>query len=259
MGAPNATFGTPGYAIPGAWDGKAGLKGDGWGYGWKAGFIFQPSKDLKIGLAYQAAMTMTLKGDASFEYPASMPATDYAALTGAGLKNGKGQADLDLPATTSLGFDWKVSPTVALQGEVARTTWSRFKTLVVKFDTGAPDNVTNEDWRDTTFMSVGGTWVLDPVWTLRAGVGYDQGAVERVHATPRIPDDNRTWASLGLSYAFSKNASVDVGYTHLFIPKGTIQLSAGTSPTDPNAIRGNLGGTIQATIDIAGVQMHYRF
>ncbi|HEX9081862.1 MAG TPA: outer membrane protein transport protein, partial [Holophagaceae bacterium] len=42
MGAPNAALGTPGYAIPGAWDGKAGLKGDGWGYGFKVGATFNP-------------------------------------------------------------------------------------------------------------------------------------------------------------------------------------------------------------------------
>ncbi len=259
MGAPNATFGTPGYAIPGAWDGKAGLKGDGWGYGFKVGATFNPTSDLRIGLAYQSAMSMTLKGNATFEFPAAMPSTDLAALNSAGLRNGKGQADLDLPATASVGFTWKAGPVFTLGGEVARTTWSRFKTLVVKFDTGAPDNITNEDWHDTTFVSVGGTWRLDPVWTLRAGAAYDQGAVDTYRATPRIPDNNRTWASLGLSYAWSRNASVDVGYTHLFIPKGRVELSAGTSPSDPNAVRGSLYGDIKATIDIFGVQMHYRF
>lgn len=263
MGLPNATFGTPGYAIPGAWDGKAGLKGDGWGYGWKAGFVFQPSKDLKIGLAYQAAMTMTLKGDASFEYPASMPATDYAALTGAGLKNGKGQADLDLPATTSLGFDWKVSPTFALQGEVARTTWSRFKTLVVKFtDNVAPqttESVTDENWNDTTFFSLGGTWKLSPAWTFRAGLAFDKSAVDDAHRTPRIPDNDRKWVSFGASYTLSKQTSLDFGYSRLFIADGKVMLTSGTTAADPNLTRGNLSGTIKASINILGAALRYSF
>ena len=259
MGAPNATFGTPGFATPGAWDGQAGLKGDAWGYGWKAGFTWEPSKDFRLGVAYQAAMTMTLKGDATFQFPSSMPATDLAALNAAGLHNGRGQADLALPATASVGFNWNVAPDFALQGEVARTTWSRFNELRVKFDTGAPDSVTDESWNDTTFVSLGGTWKLNQDWTLRAGVAFDKSAVDDAHRTPRIPDNDRKWASFGFTYAFSKKAAIDVGYSHLFITDGKVMLSAGTTATDPNATRGSLNGNIKADINILGASLRYSF
>ena len=255
MGAPSATFGTPGYAIPGAWDGKAGLKGDGWGYGWKAGFTWQPTKEFRLGGAYSAAMTMTLKGDASFEYPAAMPATDLAALQGAGLRNGKGQADLALPATASLGFDWQLSPAFSLQGEVAQSTWSRFKELRVKFDTGLADSVTAENWSNTWFYSVGGTWKVNQEWTVRGGLAYDQSAVDEAHRTPRIPDNDRKWVSLGVSYNLSKKTAIDVGYTHLFISDSKINL---TSAGD-NLTRGSLSATMKATIDILGVSLRYSF
>lgn len=259
MGAPNATFGTPGFAIPGAWDGEAGLKGGGWGYGFKLGATYQPSQDLRLGFAYTSAMTMTLKGDATFSYPTSLPGTDLSALQRAGLKNGGGQADLDLPAAASLGFDWKASPTFSLQGEVARTTWSRFKELRVQFDTGAPDSVTNESWNDTTFISVGGTWKLNAGWTVRAGAAFDQSAVDDNHRTPRIPDNDRTWVAFGASYAFSQKLSVDVGFSRLFIRDGKVNLAAGTTGADPNATRGNLTGTILAAINIFGAQLRYSF
>jgi long-chain fatty acid transport protein len=255
MGAPSATFGTPGYAIPGAWDGKAGLKGDGWGYGWKAGFTWQPTKEFRLGGAYSAAMTMTLKGDATFEYPAAMPATDLAALQGAGLRNGKGQADLALPATASLGFDWQVNPAFSLQGEVAQSTWSRFKELRVKFDTGLADSITDENWSNTMFYSVGGTWKVNQEWTVRGGLAYDQSAVDEKHRTPRIPDNDRKWLSLGVSYNLSKQTTIDVGYTHLFISDSKINL---TSAGD-NLTRGSLSATMKATIDILGVSLRYSF
>jgi long-chain fatty acid transport protein len=181
------------------------------------------------------------------------------ALNGAGLRNGRGTAELDLPATASLGFDWKVTPTFALAGEVARTTWSRFKELRIKFDTGLADSVTNESWKDTTFISLGGTWKLDGGWMLRAGAAFDQSAVDDNHRTPRIPDNDRKWASCGFSYAFSKKTSVDVGYSRLFISNGKVNLSAGASPLDPNATRGNLTGTIQADINIFGAQLRYSY
>jgi len=263
MGAPNATFGTPGYAIPGAWDGQAGLKGSGWGYGYKVGLTLQPNPDLRFGLAYSSAMTMTLKGDATFSYPTSMPPTDYAALTGAGLRNGKGQADLPLPATTSLGFDWKATPTFSLQGEVARTTWSCFKQLDVKFTDNAPpqvtDSITDESWNDTTFVSLGGTWILNQEWTFRAGLAFDKGAVDDAHRTPRIPDNDRKWISLGVSYDFSKKMALDVGYSRLFVSDSKVMLTTSAAATDPNLTRGNLSGTIQNAINILGAQLRYRF
>lgn len=250
-------------ATPGAYDGKGGLKGDGWGYGFKAGLVWEPNADLRIGLSHQSAMTMTLKGDATFEIPSNIPnvAPYFLAngLAAKGLKNGKGTAELNLPATTSLGFDWKATPAFSLQGEVARTTWSRFKELRIKFDTGLTDSITDENWNDTTFVSLGGTWKLDSEWTLRAGLAYDKSAVGDAHRTPRIPDNDRKWVALGASYAFSKKVSVDVGYSRLFISDGKVDLLSGSSPSDPNVFRGNLSGTIKAAINILGAQVRYSF
>jgi long-chain fatty acid transport protein len=204
-------------------------------------------------------MTMTLKGDASFTYPGSLPVTDLAALKGAGLVTCPGTADLDLPATTSLGFDYKVSPTFSLAAEYARTNWSKFKELRLKFSSGAPDNVTDESWKDTTFVSVGGTWKLAGGWTVRAGAAYDTSAVDETHRTPRIPDNDRKWASCGVSYAISKKLTADVGYSRLFISDGKMALSAGTTPDNSNTTRGNLTGVIQADINILGAQLRYKF
>lgn len=255
MGAPNGTLGTPGFAIPGAWDGTAGLKGDGWGYGYKVGFTYQPSPDFRLGMAHHGAMSMTLKGDASFHFPASMPATDLAALNAAGLKNGKGSAELNLPATTSLGFDWKLNPTFSLQGEVARSTWSRFKELRVKFDTGAPDSITAENWNDTTFISLGGTWKKSEAWSFRAGLAMDNSAVDDAHRTPRIPDNDRKWVSLGATYTMSKKTSIDFGFTRIFVADGKVMLTA----AGDNVTRGSLSGTMKAEINILGAQLRYSF
>ena len=75
--------------------------------------------------------------------------------------------------------------------EMSQSTWSRFKELRVKLDTGAPDSVTNESWNDTTFASLGATWKLDPQWALRCGLAVDSSAVDNNHRTPRIPDNDR--------------------------------------------------------------------
>lgn len=255
MGAPNATLGTPGFAIPGAWDGTAGLKGDGWGYGYKVGFTWQPSDAFRLGAAHHGAMSMTLKGDASFHFAPSMPATDLAALNGAGLKNGGGSAVLELPATTSLGFDWKVNPAFSLQGEVARSTWSRFKEIRVKFDTGAPDSITDENWKDTTYVALGGTYKMSQAWSFRAGLAMDDSAVDETHRTPRIPDNDRKWVSMGATYTLSRKTAIDIGFTRIFVQDGKVNLSA----AGDNITRGSLSGTMKAEIFILGGQLRYSF
>ena len=251
--------------IPGGYDGKAGLKGSGWGYGFKAGLIWEPTQAFKIGLAHQSAITMTLKGDATFEIPSALPAAGLALLQGKGLRNGSGSAELNLPATTSLGFNYIVSDTFSFQGEAAQSTWSRFKELRVKFETGtattptAADSVTDENWKDTWFYSLGGTWKVNQDWTLRAGLAFDQSATDDAHRTPRIPDNDRKWVSLGASYAYSKSLALDFGYTRIFVADGKVMLSSSTTPTDNNATRGNLTGTIKAAINILGAQVRYTF
>jgi len=254
-----ANMAISGGAIPGGYDGKGGLKGNGWGYGFKAGLIWEPTQTFKIGLAHQGAMTMTLKGDATFEIPSSIPNVApfflAAGLSAKGLKNGKGSAELNLPATTSLGFNYIVNDAFSLQGEAALSTWSRFKELRVKFDTGAPDSVTAENWKDTWYYSVGGTWKLNQAWSLRAGLAFDQGAVDDTHRTPRIPDNDRKWVSLGATYNHSRAVSLDFGYTRIFVSDGKVNLSA----AGDNSLRGSLTGTTQAAINILGAQVRYSF
>ncbi len=258
-----ADFGAAVSAPPGLYDGKAGLKGDTWGYGYRLGVVFQPNEQLRIGLAHHGAMTIDLKGDASFEFGSGTPGGLIASLQAAGYVNGGASAKLNLPSTTSLGIHAELTPAISLQGEIAHTGWSRFKELRVDFDGTLADSVTNEKWRDTWFLAAGLTWKATDAWTFRTGLAYDQSAVKDEFRTPRIPDGNRTWVSLGAGYAFSKRTTIDCAYTHIFVSDGPVELKAiedGYTPvTSPNRSRGNLSGTYKNAIDIFSVQARFTF
>jgi len=278
-GAPTAAtplFAAAGYG-PGLQDGTGGLKGDAWGFGFKLGATWQATETFRIGVAYQSAVDITLKGDGTFEIPAlpSVPAAGQTSaalllsLQGRGFKNGAGEAELNLPSMTSLGFNYDISKTFAIQGEVAQTGWSSFKELRVKFTDNIANNlylkesITEEEWKDTWFYSLGMTWKASEAWTLRAGLASDKGAVEDAYRTPRIPDGDRTWFSAGLGYALSKNTSIDMAVTHITVKDGPVDLRAlptGTTPsTSPNTYRGNLGGTFKNSIDIVSVSARFIF
>lgn len=248
---------SPQYA--GAFDGTATLKGSKGAVGYKVGVLYTPSSDLRIGFGYQGAMTMELVGDATYSFHPATPAPVLAGLAAKGFRPGEGKADLKLPSTTSVGFDWKLDDTYSLQGEAALTGWSTFQELRVRFSTGLPDSVTEEHWKDAWFVSLGLNYKASEAWTLRTGVAFDQSAVEDSYRTPRIPDADRTWVSVGASWAATRALTLDFGVSHIMVKKATLNLSAGTSPANPDFTRGNLTGTYKSGIEVVAVGARYRF
>jgi long-chain fatty acid transport protein len=262
----------------GAADGTATVNGSAWAYGYKLGFLYEPSETLHLGLGYQSPIRETIKGDVTFSVPtstltagmgviAAANPTRGATITalsqalGRGTANGPASAVLKMPATFSLGAIWDMSPTLALAGELAWTKWSTFHELRVQFANPGtqPDSVTDENWKDTLFLALGATCHPEGAWTYRLGVALDKSPVPDATRTPRIPDADRTWASAGVSYQFTKAFGVDAGYSHLFAKKSTVNLQSGSNPADSAFFRGNLTGTYKNSIDILSVQARIAF
>ena len=270
IGATNTVF------APGSDDGQVDVQGSSWAYGYKLGVIFEPSKTLHLGLGYQSAIRETIKGTATFTIPGNF-ATNLGTVAAANSENpfigaaignlvaaganGPVSAVLHLPSTLSLGAIWDLSPTFSLAAEVAQTRWSTFHELRITFSNPAaqPDNYTEENWKDTMFWSVGGVCHPEGPWSYRAGLALDKSPVPDADRTPRIPDADRTWVSLGFGYEFNKSIGLDVGYSHLFCKDSTVNLQAGANPSDPAFLRGNLSGDYKNSIDILSAQLRFLF
>ncbi|BDU77958.1 aromatic hydrocarbon degradation protein [Mesoterricola sediminis] len=244
FGAVAAAYHVPGYA-PGSADGFAKVQGKRWGLGWKAGVLFEPSSTLRFGASYRSAIDYRLKGDVHYE---GVPAP----LAGV-FKDGGARPMANQPATASLGAAWEAFPGVTLQAETARTFWTHFQDIRIAFATGQADSVTVENWKDSWFHSVGATWQPAGPWTFRAGVALDQTPTTDTYRTPRIPDAERFWASVGVGYAFTAKVSMDVAYTHLFAKDSVLDLKA--TPGSPDFLRGNLSGTYHNKVDIVALQV----
>ena len=79
------------------------------------------------------------------------------------------------------------------------------------------------------------------------------------YRTPRIPDGDRTWVSIGASYAVSKTFSLDVGYSHLFVKDSQVNLTTSASQADPNFTRGNLTGDYKLSANVLAVGARFSF
>lgn len=252
LGGQGALAGVPG-AAPGANDGMAEVTGDDWGYGYTLGALFQATERTRLGISYRSEVELTLDGDV--DYSADDPVGQQV-LAGSGLQDGGGKADLTTPANLNLGVYHQLTERLALMANAEWTEWSSFKELTVESG-GRELSTTTENWDDTWAFSVGANYQLNRQWLLRAGLGVDESPVpDSEHRTPRVPDADRRWATLGATWMPTSSLGVTAGYMHVFGDDGDIDQS-GAKPE--NAKRGNLSGTYEVEADVFALSMDYRF
>jgi long-chain fatty acid transport protein len=238
--------------IPGSRDGRSTVTGNDTAVGWQIGAQWEPLVGTRLGLAFRSAVFHGLKGDATFEgVPAPLAGLRDFAHTSA-------RAKLVTPETLNLGLSQRIDARITLLAGAEWTNWSRFQDLVIRFDNGRAPSVTEQRWRDSWFLSLGGEYRWNEALTLRAGFAYDQTPVRDAERTPRIPDNNRTWLSVGASYALRPGVILSAGYSHIFAPDAKVNL-ADPGPGGSNLLRGNLNSAYSASVDILTAQLRFTF
>ena len=204
----------PGY-LPGNHDGIGTMKGSDAAVGWQVGLLYQPLPGTRVGFDYRSPIFHNLSGSVSYQNAGPLAGS----FTG-----GPATAKLVTPDTFSLGLAQDVGQ-FTLLGGVDYTQWSHFKTLLVNY-TGGPALDTNENWHNTVMLSVGADWHVTQEWTLRTGFAFDQTPVSDQHRTPRIPDANRYWLSIGATWKPTPRLAFSAAYSHLFVDGSTVDLSS---------------------------------
>ncbi|EQA00746.1 outer membrane P1 domain protein, partial [Glaesserella parasuis SW114] len=95
--------------------------------------------------------------------------------------------------------------------------------------------------------------------TLRAGIAYDESASVE-HPSISIPDTDRAWYTLGATYRFTPNLSVDLAYAHLRGSKNEFTESQAVTRL-PNGAVMNAEGTfkVKSTANLYGLNVNYKF
>ena len=229
-----------------AGEGSVKIKADDWGFGYNLGAIYQVTPDTRIGMAYRSKVDQHLEGDATFNRPIGIPNAGAAA-------DGAINASVSLPENFSFSAFSKLDDTWDVMGDITWTHWSRFKQLTILRSSGALLSNTNENWDNSMRYSIGANYHYSDSIKLRAGLAYDQEAVNDDFRTARIPGNDRKWLALGANWKASPNSSVDVGYAHLFISDANI--NDGRS----GAANGTLKGTYDGSVDILSMQYTHNF
>nr|XP_061797934.1 long-chain fatty acid transport protein-like [Nerophis lumbriciformis] len=226
--------------IPGSGANLFNLEGDDFGFGYNIGILYQVNENTRFGLHYRSSIDLNINGTADLGAPlggAVVPAT----------------LDVELPDIIEFSAYHRASQKWAFHGDILWTNWSKFRELAPK--TGLPIDAllaVPQNYEDTFRLSVGATYYHNETWTFRAGVAFDEGAANNEDRTLRIPDADRIWASIGLTYKINDNYNLDIGYTRLFgddVPvfetdSGGTTLFDGSAGGDVDLIAIGISGTL---------------
>lgn len=238
-------FGALGPSIP---DGRVTIEGDDWGYGFNLGVMFSPNEQARFGATYRSRIRHKLSGDARYSLPAGLPS---AVTSQPSLTNSGASADLDLPESVSLSAYMDLDRQWSAMADVTWMRWNRFDELRVRFNNGAPESATPENFRNTVRVGLGANYHYNDMWKLRGGVAYDQSPVRDAYRTPRVPDENRWWLAFGAQYKPSRQGTWEFGFAHLFVK------DASMNKTEPGG--GTLIGEYDSDVNILSVQYSHAF
>ena len=132
----------------------------------------------------------------------------------------------------------------------AETGWSSLQEVRIDFDNPDPDSVEPFGWEDTQFASIGAEYKLNDAWTLRGGVAFDETPTSIEHRTPRLPDDDRTWYSVGATWRVSDALDLDFGFTHIKPDDPKVDIASGGT---------HIVGPFDGGANMYGVSAQYRF
>ncbi|MCR9907079.1 outer membrane protein transport protein [Vibrio campbellii] len=224
------------------------MEGDDTAWGWQVGAAWQINDNNRLGFAYKSAVDLTLEGHANgLAFNPMNPNAKKA-----------GSMDLTLPATAELASFHQLNDQLAVHASINWTDWSSFKELVADFPDKS-DLIKSENWEDNYRFAVGTTYTLDQKWTLRSGVAYDMSAVDDKYRTTTIPETDRLWLSVGAGYEWSKNLTLDAGFTYIFAKDAPISEPRDASDNEAAGFGGAFEGEVTGNVWLIGVQANYTF
>jgi long-chain fatty acid transport protein len=220
----------------------AQLKGSTGDLGWNAGiYIKDLFGGLSVGITHRSQVTAKVTdGDAIFVVPEVLASGFPTKFT----------AELPLPATTSIGFGYSVSPGTTLALDVNWVAWNKYKQLAFDYDNNdrIEDTHSPRNYKDAGAIRLGVQHQYNEQFTVRAGAGYAITPVKDGYVTPEVPDANRVILSAGFGYQPTEKFSVDFSFLYENVK----------SRTQTN-IETGLAGDFKTAVYIPGISVSYKF
>lgn len=208
--------------------------------GFTAGVNITPWAGTSLGVGYRSEIRHDLTGDLTTSLSTVKVPVELR---------------VDTPSMLSVGLSQEIGWGWSIHAGYEWTNWSTLKVPQLVGPAGVLEPFPL-NWDDSHFFSLGVEYQVLPQWVLRAGVAYDTTPMSVAERNPRLPDNDRLWASVGVGYKWSDKLTFDLSYSHLFIDKAAINIVPGHQDFQPGL---PFVAEAEAQIDIVSFAVKYRW
>jgi long-chain fatty acid transport protein len=216
--------------------------------GYHLGFTYNWTSALKVGFAYHSAIGVKMGGES--KSTAFEDAVTRQRMT----------TDTTLPGWFALSAEYRSAPDWTWVADLAWTHWDRIQELTLGYASGVAMTLPLH-FQNARRIGVGVHYQWADRLLLRAGTAFEESPVTEAHRSPRVPDTNRVWLSVGAGYRLTKNMHLDFGYGHIFFKAAHINNGGPLSAVTDEPIFPLLRyeGTFKGKADLIGLQLSWDY
>ncbi len=237
-----------GFAPFSAPDAKVNLEGDGSGFGFTAGLLFNITKDFSFGASYRSSIDYEFEGTAVTE---NAPAQFASRLPNGGIK-----APLTVPDNLNFGIAFKGIDNLLLTADIQFVGWSSYDSLIVNREDGSRLSASAREYENSYIVRFGTEYGISNKLDLRGGLFYDKNPVPDERLDPTLPDADRLGFNIGLGYKFTEKFGIDIAYLFLRFAERTITNSEESYASSGFA---PMNGTYTSSANLFGINLSYNF
>ena len=235
----------------------AHMKIDDDAWGWNIGALFTITPATKVGLSYRSAIQYHTNGNVKISSDGS-PAANATAAVLRPTRQSDVEANIKVPDTFVLSVVQRLSDQWEMLGDISWTGWSTIKNVNIMRTSGPLAGQKAETltalFDDTWRFALGANYRYTDTLKFMFGVAYDQTPVK--NATTRLtalPDNDRTWFTLGTQWKPAKEQTLELGLAYLYIQNTKINSNKSAEA------RGTVIGDYDSSVWILGAQYSIAF
>ncbi|RFN59637.1 OmpP1/FadL family transporter [Marixanthomonas ophiurae] len=217
-------------------------------WGWTAGFMFNPTDNLRIGANYRSEIILEAEeGDADFQNVPNSPLTPFV--------DTQFDASLPMPAELTVGLSYEFCEKWTFAFDYNRAFWDVYESLSIDFaNPQVPDSENLRNYKNSSSYRFGLQYDVTEMFTLRAGYYFDETPVRDGYFAPETPRNDSSGYTAGLTVNVGKHFQIDASFLYLHFK----EVDASYDYHFDQGVRAPFSGTYKSSAFVPGLGVSYK-
>ena len=217
-------------------------------WGWTAGFMFNPTDNLRIGANYRSEIILDAEdGDADFQNVPNSPLTPFV--------DTQFDASLPLPAELTVGLSYEFCEKWTFAFDYNRAFWDVYESLSIDFaNATVPDSENLRNYKNASTYRFGLQYDVTNMFTLRAGYYFDETPVRDGYFAPETPRNDSNGYTAGLTVNVGDHFQIDASFLYLHFK----EVDASYDYYFDQGVRAPFSGTYKSSAFVPGLGVSYK-